>query len=549
MFISKLRIFNNYRRFHDLTIDLGESPKRIIALVGPNGCGKSSVYDAMIYLNRAYTTVLGATNRSVGQDYHFMSGSEHNNYNSIEITFNDGRSFNDIIALKGDIRQNNTVFSFRSSYRYNNTIDIKDIKAVDAIEKNNIGASTASDIDQRMESNYRRLTAKYRDYMDSADCKPSEAKSHIIGELNKAIKECLKLEIISLGNVEGGNGNLFFTKPDCYNEFSYNVLSSGEKEVIDILMDLYLRKDVYNDTVYLIDEPELHINTIIQRKLMIEIDRMIGDNCQIWIATHSIGLLRALQDELKDKSDIIRFDETNEWSKEKYTLVPMAKTRRNWQRIFSTALDDITTLLAPKRIIYCEGRDKPSGEGLEKGMDAKVYNTIFENEFPDTLFISSGGNTELDQRSEIAIAIIGKALPGTEILVLKDRDMGSGKHVSEKDRQEYLRLNPANHRVLNRFEIENYLFDKSVLKKYCESNDRTLDEEKYDALGFDVVNDDIKSQCTAIKNICGVVGSVNADSFKIALSSHLTPEMPVYTELKESVFRKTIFFTNSKTFP
>ena len=32
--------------------------------------------------------------------------------------------------------------------------------------------------------------------------------------------------------------------------------------------------------------------------------------------------------------------------------------------------------------------------------------------YHDTLFISSGGNTELDQRSEIALAIITKVFSG-----------------------------------------------------------------------------------------------------------------------------------------
>lgn len=534
MFIRKLRIFNNYRRFHGLTIDLGDNPKRIIALIGPNGCGKSSVFDAMIYHNRGYSSHLGSPNQQRNANYHFMRGSESNNFQSIEIRFSDGRAFDSVWSEKAPT--GNTIFSFRSSYRYNSTIDIKEIKAVTPIEQNNIGASTASDIDQRMENNYRRLLAKYREYMETTDSRPSEAKSTIIGTLNAAIKNCLTMEITNLGNVEDGKGSLYFKKPDYDNEFSFDVLSSGEKEVVDILIDLYLRKDTYNDSVFLIDEPELHINTTIQRKLMIEIDKMIGEKCQIWIATHSIGLLRALQDELRDKSAIIRFDEGKAWAKEAFTLTPMATTRKNWQELFSTALDDITALLAPKRIVYCEGRDRPAGDGSDKGVDAKVYNTIFERKFPDTLFVSSGGNTELDQRSEIAIAIIGKALPETEILVLKDRDMGSGRPVTDDDRQEYLRLNPANHRVLKRYEMENYLFDKSVLRKYCASQNRVFDENKYDALGFDIINDDIKEYCNTIKNICGVVGSINADKFKMVLSSCLTPDLPLYTELKEVVF-------------
>lgn len=46
MKIKKLHL-KKYKRFSGLTIDLGESPKRIIALVEPNGCGKSSVFDAI----------------------------------------------------------------------------------------------------------------------------------------------------------------------------------------------------------------------------------------------------------------------------------------------------------------------------------------------------------------------------------------------------------------------------------------------------------------------------------------------------------------------
>ena len=56
MKIKKIHL-KGYKRFQDLTIDLGEEPKRIVALVGPNGCGKSSVFDGMLFVNNSYHTI------------------------------------------------------------------------------------------------------------------------------------------------------------------------------------------------------------------------------------------------------------------------------------------------------------------------------------------------------------------------------------------------------------------------------------------------------------------------------------------------------------
>ena len=49
MRVKKIQLKNGYKRFHDLTIDLEDNPSRIIALVGSNGCGKSSVLDGMLF--------------------------------------------------------------------------------------------------------------------------------------------------------------------------------------------------------------------------------------------------------------------------------------------------------------------------------------------------------------------------------------------------------------------------------------------------------------------------------------------------------------------
>lgn len=535
MRIRKIILYK-YKRFQSLTIDLGDNPKRIVALVGPNGCGKSSVFDGMLFLNNAY----GGIGNKGNKDFHYHSIEQNPSYDyrNVSIQFLEG-DYDSIRRHKQTQGKQNTIFSFRSPYRYNNNLKITTSRAVSEIRLNNYGATLASDLDDKMEENYRRLQIKYNRFLHEQDCKPSEAKKHIIGELNNSIQACLDLCIVSLGNIEAGEGTLYFSKSDYSDKsFEFNVLSAGEKEVVDILLDLYLRKDEYNDTIFLIDEPELHINTAIQRKLLIEINKLIGENCQLWVATHSIGFLRALQDELKDECQIIEFKADTPWASSDQTLTPIQKNRNQLSRIFATALDDLTGLISPKRIIYCEGRYDPGKAGKEQGMDAQVYNNIFGEQYPDTLFISSGGSTELDQRSNIAIALLSKVFPDIEIWVCKDRDMASGKNTTENDRQQYLDLNPINHRVIKRWELENYLYDKEVLKTYCNKNQLVFSETDYDTYVTDIMNQQVKDETGKIKNFCNLRVNINPERFKIELSKYITPNMNVYKELEDCIFRR-----------
>lgn len=535
MKVKKLQLKNGYKRFFDLTIDLGENPKRIIALVGPNGCGKSSVLDGMLFHSNAY----GQIGNKGGKDfnYHSMNKTPNYNFQNVEIQFDSG-NFQSVRDGKAKSGKENTIFSFRSPYRYNSELKVQQSRATTEIRLNNYGATSSSDLDDKMEENYRRLNIKYKRYLNDKDCKPSEAKSKIIGDLNKSLKNCLDLEIVSIGDIESNEGTLYFLKSDHPNSFEYNVLSSGEKEVVDILLDLYLRIDQYSDTIFLLDEPELHINTAIQKKLLLEINKLIGTNCQLWIATHSIGFLRALQDDLKNDCEVIHFKKGINWASTKQVLKPIKKSLSNWKEIFETALDDLTGLISPKRIIYCEGRDKPGANGKERGFDAKVFNNIFSEQFHDTLFISSGGNTELDQRSEIALAILTKVFSDIEILVFKDRDVSSGKPNDENDRQVYLQNNPEHYRIMKRWEIENYLFDKEVLKSYCASNGLVFSESDYDNFVTDNINQNLKDEIGRIKNFCGITTSINAEQFKLTLSDYLKEDMPVYKELKECIFER-----------
>jgi predicted ATP-dependent endonuclease of OLD family len=534
MRIKKIQL-QDYKRFHNLTIDLGSEPKRIVVLVGSNGCGKSSIIDAMLFSANSFSTL--GQNRTRDYKYHSLRQDSSFDYRKVNVELTNG-VFEAVYRQKRTTGKQNTIFSFRSPYRYNSDLNITETKAVNEIRLNSYGATTSNDLDNKMTENYRRLNVKYNNYMRATDSRPSEARAKIIGDLNSSIKNCLDLEVIDIGDVESGRGTLFFRKTDTPTEFNFNLLSSGEKEVVDILLDLYLRQEEYNDTVFLIDEPELHINTSIQKKLLIEINKLVGEDCQIWVATHSIGFLRAIQENFHDDSQVIYFEDGTNWAASPQVLHPMKKTFNQWKKIFETALDDLSGLISPQRIVYCEGRDTPGLNNDERGFDAKVLNTIFGEKHSDTLFISSGGNTELDQRSGIAIRILGKVFSRLEILVLKDRDVSSGRINTENDRQIYLQNNPHNHRIFKRWEIENYLYDKEVLKEYCLRNQLTFDEVEYDRFVSNIVDDNVKDQTGRIKNCCNITVSINPEDFKLKLAECIKEDMSVYNELERCIFNR-----------
>lgn len=531
MLIKSIEL-NGYKRFHHLTIDLGDNPSRIVALVGPNGCGKSSVFDGLLFLHNNYH-LLGSTGAKDAA-YHSLYQEHHYAYENVQVRFSEG-PYSAVYQTRSDAGKESTIFSFRSPYRYNSAVKIQETRAIDEIRLNNYGASTTNDIDAKMEVSYRRLLARYSRHRDENDIKPSEARNYVIGQLNSSLRNCLDLEIAYLGDVETGQGTIYFKKPDQARPFEFNVLSSGEKEVVDIVLDIYLRQFDYDDTVFIIDEPELHINTAIQRRLLVEINNLVGLNCQILIATHSPGFLSAIQDDLADDCQIIYFDPEKDFGASRHTLLPMSRTPQNWGRIFATALDDIADLVVPKRLVYCEGRAEPVNR-TELGVDAQAYNNIFGGSHGDTMFVSSGGNTEPQQRSDIAISILQKVVTGLEILVLLDRDFASGAPTDANDRAVYLKTNPDHHRVLNRRELENYLYDEEVLQKYCSDNNLTFDADGYKKHVTNISDDNVKDKTGIIKNLCGIVSQINADTFKLELSKTVTTDMRVYGELSACIF-------------
>lgn len=514
-----------FKRFDDLTIDLGDLPSKIIALVGPNGSGKSSIFDAFEEKQKEYKGANSTESVEFFSKYLFsldeaVKSQQYQKGTAIKITTTDNQPTFDKKS-----------FYIRTAYRFTPKLNVTSITAQPNVLDDTTRPTSSIAVDSRFQQDYERFLGQAYDEWENGNLSGKDFRTQLLGQINGILRNVLDLEISSIGNVRESKGQLYFDKADA-KSFPYQNLSSGEKEVINIILDLFVKARDFDNTVYCIDEPELHLNTAIQRKLLIEIERLIPENCQLWIATHSIGFLRALQDELNEKCSVLDFSE-KDYFHGTQTITPMPKTRANWQRIFGTALDDLAGLIAPRRIVYCEGKQEPSADGQEQGLDAIVYNEIFKLGYPDTLFISSGGTNDLPKNSGLAIKILSKAFLDVELLLLRDRDDNS------EDGRDIFLSQATHHRMLGRREIENYIFDLSILQDYCAQQGRVLNESDYASMVSDIVMQDLRQGNTLrqLKDLCGFEN--NLSEFKKELAQHVAANGSVYLELDSCIFNKS----------
>src|SRR5665213_468224 len=515
MRVRSIRL-KDFKRFNDLTIDLGDRTPKIVALVGPNGSGKSSVFDAF--------EELGSMRKGHGgKEASYYKKSVFGGTTDATNRYEAGEH----ITLVSDQGENydRTSFYIRSAYRFTARLAVDAIRKLPKAAADQNRPNSLIDTDSRLPQNYERLLGQfYDDVYDKDVTGRAWAQANIDG-LNAVLEKVLDIIVSFLGNPVSGEGSLYFTK-GASTRFPYANLSSGEKEVIDLVLDLFVKRDLYPNAVICIDEPELHLNTAIQRKLLGELEKLVPEGSQLWIATHSIGFLRALQEDLPEKTAVIDFTGSNFDGTVALKLI--AGTRSDWLRIFETALEDLTGLMAPKQIVYCEGRTEATPAGADQGLDAEVYNQVFASTHQDTFFVSAGGGAVVQKNALLGLRVLKKALLDVTFLILKDRDENTGA-----EKTAFLAADTAN-RMLSRREIENYLFDKEVLTAFCGANGKTFDEARYDGAVTAIATQDLKLVQQTIQHCCDVTGDIGA--FKRELSRYLLPGIAAYIDLEACIF-------------
>jgi len=253
------------------------------------------------------------------------------------------------------------------------------------------------------------------------------------------------------------DGTFRFTKGESHG-FPFKNLSSGEKAAFDLILELAIRRSYLDDdTIFCIDDPEAHMNARVQSELLSVLYDLVPERCQLMLATHSIGMMRRARDiEREHPGTVVFLDFGERDFDEPQVIEPTPPSRAFWHRAYDVALDDLAALVSPERVVICEGEPKNQHTGENYSHDARCYERIFQDEYPETQFVP-GGNASQVANDERGIAYaLGMLAQGTTVIRLIDRDARSPDEAAELIRR--------GTSVLSRRNLESYLFDEEVLR-------------------------------------------------------------------------------------
>lgn len=477
MRITSIRL-RNFKRFTDLVIrDIPETAK-LVVVVGPNGCGKSSLFDALL---QWYKVKVGFGINNDELYYRKSNDLPFGWSESVEVT------------VAGNTTPHKGCLYVRTAYRNDPDFSISNINRPNAPSEE-IRFNRIIENDKTVSENYQRLV-----YDTMASVYDTNNDSKNVGTLREELIGHIRASMqavfgdLVLNNISDplGAGAFFFEK-GMAKSYHYKNLSGGEKAAFDLLLDLHVKKKFFGDAVYCIDELETHLHTKVQGTLIREMVKILPDGSQLWATTHSLGVLRAAQEMALEKSGsvcVIDFDMVDPDVPRE--IVPSNLGRLSWEKLLSIALDDLSQRVAPRVVVVCEGS---SIGNRRKDFDAEIYNRILGSQTPDVLFISGGSSNQVSNNGVSIRHALTSILPTARILALCDRDDKSEFEVSE--------FECSGDIVLSERNLESFLFADDIIEALVirEGKDHLLSDAlkvKKDAIANSVGRgnpaDDIKS--------------------------------------------------------
>jgi predicted ATPase len=529
-----------FKRFSDLTITNLPETARLVVLVGRNGSGKTSLFESFNYW---IDLVKGGGH--LDPDYHWKVGFQRQEgyyalREKIKINFH-----GDEIDVGRHNDEAKRLFYFRSAYRHEADFSLSELRRIRRLLDDESRPPTLISAEQRVSDNYKRIIGSAVSEVfapENETLLAGNIRDKLVGRVRDAMKRVFEdLDLIGVGSPLT-DGTFFFQKGSSRN-FRYKNLSGGEKAAFDLLLDFVVKTEEFNNTVFCLDEPEMHMHSRLQATLLNELYLQLPDKCQLWIATHSIGMIkRAMELYQANSQEVVFLDFDGKNFDEAVILEPVRVDRQFWKRSFAVAVDDLTDLIAPSEIVFCEGRPE-TGRRKDKTFDAEIYRRIFRFTHPNTEFVPLGGTSDLEKNTVILADVFKRLFTTMKTWKLVDRD-----DIAEETIEALISQGT---RVLGRRDLESYLWDDEILQKLAESKMQGGELQKIleikqglllDLPNRDLPADDVKSISgllyVQVKKILGLTqcGNTAEEFCKVTLAPLITPETKTYQELEKAVF-------------
>ncbi len=453
----------------------------IVILAGPNGIGKSSILEAILFLKEFIAPYPPYTNNispfvsprlnkiiSSGEEYaeiqiKFQLESSEIRY--LKNLFGPNRHHEilteyDITCRvsKGGGSSHNCPEVLKSLFQIPNRQDVPDIGLIDLVDAHrtfsnieltgiNIDSNTLNDIARRIMpggqkfNNFKQLIIKLRiqELIDN-DNRKNDADSQFERKVSKLDYIRKLFDLIppkELLDIELDNSPIKIMIKTPLGNIDIDELSSGEKEILFVFSDLFSIQP--NNSILLLDEPDLHLNEKIQHKI-IDLLKQLGSNNQIWISTHSTAIINNIDINCLFKiSPNIKNNQISKVIDDDDKIV-----------LIQDIVGSRSILTMGERIVFIEGVERNDKYILEKWFD-KISTQI--------IFVNSDSVNDINKINGANLALLDSSTKySTYFFCIRDRDF-----LDECEINLSINKNKGKIYIWNKYHIENYLINGQAI--------------------------------------------------------------------------------------